>query len=108
MCKVVNFAIRPKSGRNFGIWALSLGLGTTLPGYHWSYILGVDRASQDLEFGILFDLYVGLWPELWMCKFGNFEIRRSGWNLEIWGTFTWTRDHLARVLLVLFALLELR
>src|SRR5579859_4786693 len=108
MCKVGNFEIRQKVGGILSFEALSTELGTTLPGYHWSCILGVDRASQDVEFGILFDLYVGLWPELWMCKFVNFEIRRSGWNLEIWGTFTWTRDHLARVLLVLFALLELR
>jgi hypothetical protein len=89
-------------GRILSFGALSAELGTTLPGCHWSYILGVNRASQDVEFGMLFDLYVGLWPELWMCKVGNFEIRqKSDWNFGIWGTFTWARDDLARILLVL-------
>jgi hypothetical protein len=30
--------------------------------HHNPYIVGVDRASQDLEFGISFDLSAPLWP----------------------------------------------
>jgi len=36
--------------------ALSPVLLRTLPKYHQPYIVGVDRTSQDLEFGISFDL----------------------------------------------------
>jgi hypothetical protein len=48
--------------------ALSPGLLRTFPMHHDPYIVGVDRASQDLEFGISFDLSAPLWPEIYTFK----------------------------------------
>jgi hypothetical protein len=61
-----NFSQKVAGILRFG--AFSPGQARTLPRYYQPYIVGVDRASEDLEFGISFDLSTPLWPEIYVVK----------------------------------------
>src|SRR5579859_5361027 len=50
--------------------ALSPGFSRTLARYHQPYIIGTNRASQELEFGISFDLSAPLWPKVYTVELG--------------------------------------
>jgi len=61
-----NFSQKMAGILRFG--AFSPEPGRPLPRCHQPYIVQVDRASQDLGFGVSFDLSAPLWPKLYVVK----------------------------------------